>query len=61
MTKEEFITRLVDLTDTIEDIDQDDFDDGEVEDLVVEAGIPITRRNSGQTLNAEKRFQRKYC
>lgn len=50
MTKEEFITRLVDLADTVEDTDQDDFDDDEVEDLVVEAGIPITRSNSGRTL-----------
>jgi len=50
MTKEEFITRLVDLTDTVEDADQDDFNDDEVEDLVVEAGIPITRSNSGRNL-----------
>jgi len=50
MTKEEFITRLVDLTDTIVNTDQDDFDDDEVEDLVVEAGIPITRSNSRRTL-----------
>ena len=56
MTKEEFITRLVDLTDIVEDADQDTFNDDEIEDLVVEAGIPITRSGSGRTLNAEKRF-----
>lgn len=45
MTKEELIIRLVDLLDTIEDTDQDEFDDGEIEDLVCEANIPITRAN----------------
>jgi len=58
MTKKELITRLVDLTNTVEDTDQESFDDGEVEDLVVEAGIPITRSGSGRTLNAEERFLR---
>lgn len=56
MTKEEFIIRLVDLLDTVEDTDQETFDDEEIEDLVVEARIPITRSGSGRTLNEEKRF-----
>lgn len=56
MTKEELITRLVDLLDTVEDTNQEDFDDDEIEDLICEAGIPITRGDSGRTLNAEKKF-----
>lgn len=50
MTKEELITRLVDLLNTVEDADQEDFDDGEIEDLILEARIPITRSNSGRSL-----------
>lgn len=45
MTKEELITRVVDLLDTIEDTAQDSFDDDEIEELVVEARIPITPIN----------------
>lgn len=56
MTKEELLTRLYDLIDTVEDTDQDNFDDEEIEDLIVEARIPITRSGSGRTLNEEKRF-----
>lgn len=50
MTKEELITRLVDLLDTIVNTNQDNFDDGEIEDLVCEARIPITRSNAHRTL-----------
>jgi len=39
---------LIDLLDTVEDTDQDSFDDGEIEDLLVEAGIPITRDRGGR-------------
>lgn len=45
MVKEELITRLYDLIDDIELTNQEDFDDGEIEDLIVEARIPITRSN----------------
>jgi len=51
MTKDELIIRLVDLTDTVEDANQETFDDGEIEDLVEEAGIPITPSNSGRERN----------
>lgn len=44
MNKEELITKLVDLLDTVEMQKQENFDDTEIEDLVVEAGIPISRR-----------------
>lgn len=47
MAKEELITRVVALLDTIEDTPQDEFDEGEIEDLIVEEGIPITRSNGG--------------
>lgn len=43
MTKEELITRLYDLIDDVEHANQENFDDGEIEDLVAEARIPITR------------------
>jgi len=45
MLNVELITRLCNLLDTIEDASQESFDDGEIEDLILEAGIPITRSN----------------
>jgi len=45
MTREELIIRLYDLTDDVEHINQESFDDGEIEDLIVEARIPIARSN----------------
>ena len=45
MKKEDLISRLCDLLDTVDYSDQKDFDDGEIEDLIVEARIPITRAN----------------
>lgn len=50
MIKEELITRLVDLTDTVEYADQESFDDEEIEELVLEAGIPITLSTGGHSL-----------
>lgn len=53
MTKEELITRLVDLLDTVEDSAQDEFNDEEIEDMVLEARIPITRSNGGTSLKSK--------
>ena len=50
ITKEEFLDRLYDLIDDVEHSDQDSFDDQEVEDLICEARIPITRSNGHRTL-----------
>lgn len=50
MTKEELITRLCELLDTVEDDNRESFDDGEIEDLICEARIPITRSNGGRSL-----------
>ena len=59
MKKEEFIERLCNLLDTVEADERKDIDDGEIEDLIVEARIPITPCNgrlhklpSGQTIYA---------
>jgi len=56
ITKDEFITRLYDLVDTVEHADQESFDDGEVEDLVVEARIPITRSKEDEDECHRKRY-----
>lgn len=53
LTKDEFIERLIDLLDTVEDSSQDTFDEGEIEDLITEARIPITR-----SINLERAEQR---
>ena len=45
MKKDELIKRLLDAVDDIEAIDQDDFDNGEIEDILVEARLPIARSN----------------
>ncbi len=45
MKKEDFIERLCDLLDTVEEDTQQDFNDEEIEDLIVEAQIPITPCN----------------
>ena len=50
MTKEELITRLYDLIDDVEHTDQENLDDEDIEDLISEARIPITRSNSGRSL-----------
>ena len=43
MTKDELIRRLCNLLDEV-DIDmRQDFDDVEIEDLIVEAGLPTSR------------------
>jgi len=43
MTKDELIKRICNLLDEI-DIDmRQDFDDDEIEDLIVEAGLPTSR------------------
>ena len=42
MKKEDFLERLCDLLDTVEEDARQDFDEGEIEDLIVEARIPIT-------------------
>lgn len=46
MKKEELIERLSDLIDTIEDDDREDFENREIEELIVEARIPITFSNN---------------
>lgn len=56
MKKEELLTRLYDLIDDVEHADQESFDDQEIEDLVVEAGIPITPSNSGRGLGEGRPF-----
>ena len=43
MKKDELEQKVVDLLDAIEDDEREDFDDTEIEDLVVEAGIPTSR------------------
>lgn len=45
MTKKEFISRLDDLLYDVENSTKTNFDDGEIEDLIIEARIPITRSN----------------
>ena len=45
MKKEEFIERLCNLLDTVEEDTRQDFNDEEIEDLIVEAQIPITPCN----------------
>lgn len=45
LAKEELLLRLYDLTDAVEHACQESFDDGEIEDLIVEAKIPITQSN----------------
>ncbi|MCJ7483905.1 MAG: hypothetical protein MUO31_13180 [Thermodesulfovibrionales bacterium] len=42
MIKEDLIERLCELLDTIEGDPRADFDRGEIEELIVEARIPIT-------------------
>lgn len=46
MKKEELEQKVINLLDTIEEDKREEFDDTEIEDLVVEAGIP-TSRTSG--------------
>lgn len=43
MIKEELIDKIVNLLGTIEDSPQKSFDDIEIEDMILEAGVPITR------------------
>ena len=45
MKKEVFIERLCNLLDTIEEDVRQDFDDEEIEELVIEAQIPMTPCN----------------
>ncbi|KKL08844.1 hypothetical protein LCGC14_2571780 [marine sediment metagenome] len=45
MRKEDFIERLCILLDTVEEDTRQDFDDETIEDLIVEARIPITPCN----------------
>lgn len=45
MNKQDLITRLIDATNVIEDEEQNTFDAGEIEDILVEAGIPIFMSN----------------
>ena len=45
MKKEEFIKCLCNLLDTIEDDVRQDFDNEDIEELIVEAQIPITPCN----------------
>ncbi len=50
MKKEELISRLYDLIDDVEHVNQEDFDAAEIEDLILEARIPITRSGSERSL-----------
>ena len=43
MKKDELEQKVINLLDTIEEDERDEFDDTEIEDLVVEAGIPTSR------------------
>ena len=45
MKKEEFIEQLCELLDTIQEDTRQDFDNEEIEELIVEARIPITPCN----------------
>jgi len=42
MTKEELIERLCELQDVIEEDEREDFDNKEIEELIIEARLPIT-------------------
>ncbi len=43
MKKDELIKRLLDAVDDVEVAEQDDFDNGEIEDILIEARLPIAR------------------